>query len=80
MHNRRMIGASVVEYGLLVSAIALASVVSMGQLRDGVARMLGGVTGGVSGMSRCIDAQSTDFCRPDHVRDITKGIAKDGKE
>ena len=64
MRTRTLRGANLVEYGLLVAAIALASVVSIGQLRDSVVSLLSGVVGGVSGMSRCIDAQSTDFCRP----------------
>ena len=64
MRTSKLRGADLVEYGLLVSALALALLVSIGQLREGLSSLLGGVVGGVSGMSRCIDAKSTDFCRP----------------
>lgn len=64
MGERSRRGSDVVEYSLVLMALALALLVTVGQLRDSVAAALNQVVGGVSGMSRCIDDQRTDFCQP----------------
>jgi len=56
-------GTDLVEYALITAAVALGLVVTLGELRQSIAGMLGSVVGGVQGISRCIEDQKTDYCR-----------------
>lgn len=61
-------GTDLVEYALIVAAVALGMIVTLGELRSAVAGMLDSVVGGVSGISRCIEDQKTDYCRETEAR------------